>query len=110
IEKDISLLKDLGCDILFLPAEKEVYPDESSKKKHYDLGYLENILEGKFRPGHFQGVCLVMERLLSMVKPDLLFLGEKDYQQCLVIKRLIEIMGSNIKLIKCPTLREKSGL
>ena len=63
IEKDISLLKELECDILFLPSEEEVYPDESSKNKHYELGYLENILEGKFRPGHFQGVCLVVERL-----------------------------------------------
>ena len=110
IEKDISLLTDLGCEILFLPSEKEIYPDEGSKNKHYDLGYLENILEGKFRPGHFQGVCLVVERLLSMVEPDLLFLGQKDFQQCLVIERLIDLMGVHIKLIKCPTLREESGL
>lgn len=110
IEKDISLLTDLGCDILFLPSEKEIYPDEGSKNKQYDLGYLENILEGKFRPGHFQGVCLVVERLLSMVKPDLLFLGQKDFQQCLVIEKLIDIMGVDIKVIKCPTLREESGL
>lgn len=110
IEKDISVLTDLGCDILFLPTEKEIYPDEASKNKHFDLGCLENILEGKFRPGHFQGVCLVVERLLSLVEPDLLFLGQKDFQQCLVIERLIEIMGADIKLIKCPTLREESGL
>lgn len=110
IEKDISLLTDLGCDILFLPSEKEIYPDEGSKNKQYDLGYLENILEGKFRPGHFQGVCLVVERLLSMVKPHLLFLGQKDFQQCLVIEKLIDIMGVDIKVIKCPTLREESGL
>lgn len=110
LEKDISVLTDLECDILFLPTEKEIYPDESSKNKQYDLGYLENILEGKFRPGHFQGVCLVVERLLSMVEPDLLFLGQKDFQQCLVIERLIDIMGADIKLIKCPTLREESGL
>lgn len=110
IEKDISVLTELGCDILFLPKEKEIYPDEASKTKHYDLGALENILEGKFRPGHFQGVCLVVERLLSIVKPDLLFLGQKDFQQCLVIERLIELMGADIKLIKCPTLREENGL
>lgn len=110
IEKDLALLEELGCDILFLPSENEVYPDEASKIKHYDLGYLENILEGKFRPGHFQGVCLVVERLLSMVKPDLLFLGQKDFQQCLVIERLIQLMSAKTKLIKCPTLREESGL
>ena len=110
IEKDISLLKELECDILFLPSEEEVYPDESSKNKHYELGYLENILEGKFRPGHFQGVCLVVERLLTIVHPDLLFLGQKDFQQCLVIEKLIEIMGTDIKVFRCPTLREESGL
>ena len=110
IDKDISVLTELGCDILFLPSEKEIYPDEFSKTKHYDLGYLENILEGKFRPGHFQGVCLVVDRLLSLVKPDLLFLGQKDFQQCMVIERLIEIMDVDIKLVKCPTLREESGL
>jgi pantoate--beta-alanine ligase len=110
LEKDISLLEELGCDILFLPTEMEVYPDEASKTKHYDLGYLENILEGKFRPGHFQGVCLVVDRLLSMVKPDLLFLGQKDFQQCLVIEKLIQITGAKIKLIKCPIVREESGL
>ena len=110
VEKDISLLKELECDILFLPTEQEVYPDESLKTKHYELGYLENILEGKFRPGHFQGVCLVVERLLTIVKPDLLFLGQKDFQQCLVIEKLIYIMGADIKVVKCPTLREDSGL
>lgn len=110
IEKDISVLNEMQCDILFLPTEEEIYPDDVSRSKHYDLGYLENILEGKFRPGHFQGVCLVVEKLLSMVKPDFLFLGQKDYQQCLVIERLIAIMGANIKVINCPTLREESGL
>lgn len=110
VDKDISLLEELDCDILFLPSEEEVYPDEASKSKQYNLGYLENILEGKFRPGHFQGVCLVVERLLIMVKPDFLFLGQKDYQQCLVIEKLVQIMGADIEIIKCPILREESGL
>ena len=110
LKKDISLLEELECDILFLPSEEEVYPDESSKNKHYELGYLENILEGKFRPGHFQGVCLVVERLLTILHPDLLFLGQKDFQQCLVIEKLIQIMGVDIQVVRCPTLREESGL
>ncbi|MEO6681233.1 MAG: pantoate--beta-alanine ligase, partial [Ginsengibacter sp.] len=79
IENDIFILENLNCDILFLPSEKEIYPTQTSKEKHYELGYLENILEGKFRPCHFQGVCLVVERLLTMVNPDMLFLGQKDY-------------------------------
>ena len=63
IEKDILLLEENGCDILFMPAENEIYPDADSKIKHFELGYLEKILEGKFRPGHFQGVCLIVEKL-----------------------------------------------
>lgn len=110
IEKDIVFLEENGCDILFLPDEKEMYPDEASKNKYFELGYLETILEGKFRPGHFQGVCLVVEKLLNIVDPDYLFIGQKDYQQCMVIKRLIGIMRKDIQLVICPTLREKNGL
>ncbi len=110
IEQDILLLEESGCDVLFMPGENEIYPDATSKNKQYDIGYLENILEGKYRPGHFQGVCLVMDKLLHIVKPDYLFLGQKDYQQCLIIKRLIEILGMDIKMIMCPVMREDNGL
>jgi pantoate--beta-alanine ligase len=110
IEHDILLLEENGCDILFLPAEKEIYPNEESRQTHFDLGYLETILEGEFRPGHFQGVCLVVEKLLKIVEPDFLFMGQKDFQQCMVIRRLIELMAANIQLVICPILREESGL
>jgi len=110
IENDILLLEENGCDVLFLPDEKEIYPSEESREKHFDLGYLETVLEGKFRPGHFQGVALIVEKLISIVNPDSLFLGQKDFQQCLVIKRLIEIMNKEIQLIICPIHREESGL
>ena len=110
LENDIYLLEKKGCDILFLPEVSEMYPEGIVSKKHFDLGYLENILEGKFRPGHFQGVCQVVERLLQIVAPTHLFLGQKDYQQCMVIKKLLEIENLNIELIICKTLREKSGL
>lgn len=112
IEKDIELLANAGCDILFLPSVKEIYPDELSPSLKYDLGYLERILEGKFRPGHFQGVCMVVHRLLEIVIPDNLYLGQKDYQQCMVIKKLIALIGlSNAILVNiCPTLREPDGL
>src|SRR5581483_6247182 len=78
--------------------------------EHYDLGYLETLLEGKYRPGHFQGVCQVMNRLLTMVQPHKLFMGQKDYQQCMVVNRLLQIMQSPIQLITCPTIREADGL
>lgn len=112
IEKDIAMLEEAGCDILFLPSVKEIYPIGYTEKKDYDLGFLETVLEGKFRPGHFQGVCMVVHRLLDIVRPDNLYLGQKDYQQCMVIKRLIQLMGMSdkIKLNISPTLRETDGL
>lgn len=110
IENDILLLEEYGCDILFLPSENEIYPDENSRNKHYELGDLEKILEGKFRPGHFQGVCLVVDRLLSIVAPDIIFIGQKDFQQCLVIQRLIELTQRRTKVTICPIVRESSGL
>ena len=112
IEKDIYLLEKAGCDILFLPSVKEIYPDGIFTGEHYELGYLETVLEGKYRPGHFQGVCMVVHRLLEIVKPGRLYLGQKDYQQCLVITRLIELinMTRKMNIIICPTLREKDGL
>ena len=110
IEKDIELLEEKDCDILFLPDEKEIYPDSASKNKYFNLGYLETILEGKYRPGHFQGVCLIVEKLLNIINPDQLFIGQKDFQQCLVIKRLIEIDHFQNDLVIVPTLREENGL
>jgi pantoate--beta-alanine ligase len=110
IESDILFLEENGCDILFLPSENEIYPDEHSRNKHYELGHLETILEGKFRPGHFQGVCLVVDRLLGIVNPDTIFLGQKDFQQCLVIERLIELTKRKTKVVICPIIRESSGL
>lgn len=111
IDRDIALLENAGCDILFYPSVEEIYPDPNEKIL-YDLGYLETIMEGKFRPGHFQGVCKVVHKLLKMVRPDNLYIGQKDYQQCLVIKRLLELTGmkDQITLHISPTLRERDGL
>jgi pantoate--beta-alanine ligase len=87
-----------------------MYPKGTTGLEHYELGYLETLLEGKYRPGHFQGVCQVMYRLLSMVQPNQLFMGQKDYQQCMVVSRLLSIMQSGTRLVTCPTLREPDGL
>jgi pantoate--beta-alanine ligase len=110
IEKDIYMLEKNGVDILFLPGVQEIYPNGTTGLEHYDLGYLETILEGQYRAGHFQGVCQVMRRLLDIVAPDDLFMGQKDYQQCMVVKRLLEIMRSKIIFHRSPTLREPDGL
>ena len=112
IEKDILLFEKAGCDVLFLPSVQDIYPGGIKDLKRYELGFLETILEGKFRPGHFQGVCQVMHRLLEIVLPNNLYLGQKDYQQCLVIKKLIGLIGfdNKIKVNICTTLREEDGL
>lgn len=111
-EKDIELLINTGCDVLFLPTVSEIYPNGDFEDKNFDLGFLETILDGKYRPGHFQGVCKVVSRLLEIVQPDNLYLGQKDYQQCMVINRLVVLLGLNkkIKINICPTLRELDGL
>ena len=112
LEKDILMFEGVDCDVLFIPSVEDIYPNGTNDLAHYDLGFLETVLEGKFRPGHFQGVCLVMGRLLEIVLPDNLYLGQKDYQQCMVIKKLIELIGlrDKIKVNICPTLREEDGL
>lgn len=110
IEKDILHLEKAGCDVLFLPAVKEIYPNGTVGLPDFNLGYLETILEGKYRPGHFQGVCQVMSRLLEISMPQKLFMGQKDYQQCMVIRQLIRLKGWNTELLMMPTLREPSGL
>lgn len=109
IEQDIRLLEQENCDVLFMPDVQEIYPP-GHQKKQYTLGQLELYLEGKYRPGHFQGVCQVVDRLLDIVEPDLLFLGRKDYQQCMVIAELIRLTGKSTQLEIVPTMREPGGL
>ncbi len=110
IENDILLLERAGTDVLFLPSVTEIYPAGLTSSIHYDLGNLENILEGFYRPGHFQGVCQVVHTLLSIVTPDYIFLGQKDYQQCMVIQKLIQQVGLPVVLKAGETLREPDGL
>lgn len=110
IEKDVLILSELEIDILFLPDEKEIYPDTSSTMKTYELGRLDTILEASSRPGHFQGVARVMDILLHIVKPDTLYLGQKDFQQIRVIRKLIASEKLQIDVIEAPLIREESGL
>ena len=112
LEKDILMFEGAGCHVLFIPSVEDIYPNGTNNLEHYDLGFLETVLEGKFRPGHFQGVCLVMGRLLEIALPNNIYIGQKDYQQCMVIKKLIELIGleDKIKVNICPTLREEDGL
>jgi pantoate--beta-alanine ligase len=110
IEADIIKLEKAGCDILFLPSVADMYPNGSSPTQQYDLGHLDSILEGEFRPGHFQGVCQIVHLLLEIISPGRLYLGQKDFQQCLVIKKMISQIGMDTSVIICPTQREADGL
>jgi pantoate--beta-alanine ligase len=108
---DLIQLEETGCDIVFYPSEKEIYGDVSVKKPVFQLGFLEEILEGKYRPGHFQGVCQVVSILLDIVKPGKLYLGQKDYQQCMVIKKLLELRNDEQVQVRVgETVRELDGL
>lgn len=109
IESDIDQLEGAGCDILFLPSVSEIYP-AGFKAKHYALGYLETVLEGAFRPGHYQGVCQVVDILVRIVHPDIMWLGQKDFQQCMVIKKMLELKHYATKIEIGKTIREKDGL
>ena len=110
IENDILFLEANKTDILFWPSAKEIYPNGLTNLHHYDLGYLENILEGYYRPGHFQGVCNAVHCLLEIIRPDKIFLGQKDYQQCLVLKKMMDSLFPDISLAIVNTIRETNGL
>jgi pantoate--beta-alanine ligase len=110
IEQDIQMLIDADVDALLLPPVNEIYPDGFATGNLIDLGMLEKRLEGSFRPGHFAGVCQVMDRLLNIVSPDELFMGQKDYQQCMVVALLIQQRHQHTRLSIAPTLREADGL
>lgn len=107
IEQDQALIEDF-CDILFHPNSTDFYQDEAVKQ--YDLGSLETIMEGKFRPGHYQGVARVVDLLFEYVQPHRSYFGEKDYQQIAVIKKMKALTGHPTQIITCPTYRSNEGL
>ena len=109
LESDIDKLEMAACDVLFLPSTDEMYLNDEVNE-HYDLGMLEHILEGKYRPGHFQGVCIIVDKLLTAIKPNTIYLGKKDYQQCMVINKMITDKKYEVRLEICDTIREPSGL
>ncbi len=111
IENDIDMLSEAGCDVLFLPDVAEIYPEGADKWLcPYNFGDLVKVMEGAHRPGHFEGMVQVVERLLNIVKPDRLYMGQKDFQQQTIVRKMLQIQGSNIVLIRCPIIRERDGL
>ena len=109
LESDVALLSSINCDIVFAPTVEEMYP-ENRKAIQLDLGNLANLMEGKFRPGHFDGVVDVVSRLFEIVNPTKAFFGLKDFQQVSVIRFMTSKLNLPVEIIACPTLREASGL
>ncbi len=110
LKADIEVLERISKDIIvFVPSIDEMYLKEV-KSVNYDFGGLDNVMEGAFRPGHFDGVGTIVESLLTLVKPDKAYFGEKDFQQLQIIRKLIEIRKIPVKIIGCPIVREANGL
>ncbi|MBL4675521.1 MAG: pantoate--beta-alanine ligase [Mucilaginibacter sp.] len=108
IEADMDKLEAAGCDILFNPEVNEMY--DGNEQWHLDIGPLEHLLEGEFRPGHYQGVTQVVYKLLDIVKPTNLYMGQKDYQQFLIVSRMVELLSIPVTMVMCPIEREPDGL
>jgi pantoate--beta-alanine ligase len=107
-EKDIAMMEQAGCDALFFPDTPVMYEVESTLR--LDFGNLDQVMEGRFRPGHFSGVALVVSKLFHIVEPDLAYFGQKDWQQFAIIRQLVRELKFNVKLKSVPTLREPDGL
>lgn len=111
LENDIALLASVGCAIVFAPSAEEMYtPSEMETVFEFDFGGLDEVMEGIFRPGHFNGVVQVVSKLFSLVTPDKAYFGEKDFQQLAIIRRMVQVMIFPIEIVGCPIVREKSGL
>jgi pantoate--beta-alanine ligase len=109
LEEDTKLLEEVNCDILFVPKTEEMYP-KNDDDIIFNFGKLENVMEGKFRPGHFNGVGTIVKKLLDIVKPNRAYFGKKDYQQLLIIKSVCKQYNINTEIIGCEIIREKDGL
>ncbi|HKK60451.1 MAG TPA: pantoate--beta-alanine ligase [Salinivirga sp.] len=108
MSKDMEMLKEVGTDIVFAPSEEEIYPEKDNRK--FDFGALEKVMEGKHRPGHFNGVAQVVSRLFDIVEPDIAVFGEKDFQQLAIIRKMVKDYNYPVKIMGAPIIRENDGL
>ncbi|MEM1320921.1 MAG: pantoate--beta-alanine ligase [Bacteroidota bacterium] len=107
---DIHLLTSKGNNVLFMPPVEEVYPPDLDTKISFSFGPLAAVMEGAHRPGHFEGMAQVVKRLLDIVQPDGLYMGQKDFQQLAIVRSMLKQLGSGIDLVMCPIIREEDGL
>ncbi|MDR0660290.1 MAG: pantoate--beta-alanine ligase [Prevotellaceae bacterium] len=107
-EEDSKMLKEAGCDLVFMPTEQEIYPEPDTSI--FDFTPLDKVMEGAFRPGHFNGVAQIVSRLFDIVKPDKAFFGLKDFQQLAIIRRLVQQVNRPVTIVDCNIIREADGL
>lgn len=107
-EADQAMLEAAGCDIAFMPTVQEMYPEEDTRQFHF--GSIETVMEGKYRPGHFNGVAQIVSKLFDAVLPHKAYFGEKDFQQVAIIREMVRQLNSPVEIIACPIIREESGL
>lgn len=111
VEADAALLESVGCKVMFVPNADEMYnADEMQKPFEFDFGGLDQVMEGRFRPGHFNGVVQVVSKLFKLVQPTRAYFGEKDFQQLAIIRRMVSVMKFPVEIVGCPIVREASGL
>jgi len=109
--KDEALLLKNGCDLIFAPSIADMYSEEDLKKPfEFDFAGLDKMMEGKYRPGHFNGVVQIVSKLFNIVEADKAYFGEKDFQQLAIIHHMTKVMGFDVQIVDCPIVREKFGL
>ena len=108
LEADSALLASVGASALFAPEVSTIYPEPDSRV--FEVGAVAEVMEGRYRPGHFNGVMQVVSRLFEIVRPDCAYFGEKDFQQIAVIRAMVKQIGSPVEIIACPIVREEDGL
>lgn len=108
LETDLQQLEGTGCSLVFAPTADEMYPGPDLTE--FDFGHLDKVMEGKFRPGHFNGVAIVVKRLFEIVTPTKAYFGEKDFQQLAIIKKMVSMLELPVEIIPCPIVREADGL
>lgn len=110
LDADIRRLEEVACDVLLAPTAAEMYPEQDIINDKYNFGHLDKVLEGKYRPGHFNGVAVVVRKLFEIIQPQRAYFGMKDYQQLKIVEALVKYHKMPVEIIPCPTLRERDGL
>lgn len=108
VEEDLEKLSKYNPDLIFIPEVEEIYPEPDTRV--FDFGHLDHVMEGKNRPGHFNGVAQVVSKLFDIVSPDNAYFGQKDFQQVAVIKQMVKDLKLSVNIVPCPIIREKDGL